>query len=627
MGAFRVNLLVVPGLAALTLLLASRMIWLASRRLGWLNYLANVAFEFGVKRVRVSRRAAETLLACGSFVFLLAGGIGTTGVVAAGLGLALIELLVRRKERYLLCTAYTRMDGIGPRPRSNAATMGLAQGYPAPSVHPELTVTAIGPFTARWPQLSLGTLVVGRRFRIDVVVGNHTRVPTLTRVRVKVQVPSVLRLEGDAEKILAPIQPGETRQVSIACVAIAECGRGELQVVVEWGDRRMRLSVTVDGGILPSRARIGGGTIRRYPGARRSAFAWRGDMDVYDWSTLQSVAGLEVTLGLASRYCIPQTMYLSTRLTLDQAAARKWAEHYGITRGAEEIPTFVSWMRNHVQLIHQGEYPLVSEKQYALEVGNHGHIHFGDDSAAAEENGWREGARMGCGAYPWLGEDRSSFGEQRDNALEARRWMERLFGFTPKSWAMPDRTRDEHTPQAMEAAGCEVLSDSDARTIDNVLFQPAPHFPAGTNAVELTKRYPGDPQHIFHYAMNLFWIHRAHRRGIPVIFMCHQHMRQFDGQACARFTEAILRHVLEAFNGDLWVSTVYGVGVYWRDVLSERRTVCAELIDGVVKVKNESSFRYEGVPVDLRFEGGGRATILVDLDPGQEAVVDALGPR
>lgn len=205
--------------------------------------------------------------------------------------------------------------------------------------------------------------------------------------------------------------------------------------------------------------------------------------------------------------------------------------------------------------------------------------------------------------------------------------MERLFGFTPKSWAMPDRTRDEHTPQAMEAAGCEVLSDSDARTIDNVLFQPAPHFPAGTNAVELTKRYPGDPQHIFHYAMNLFWIHRAHRRGIPVIFMCHQHMRQFDGQACARFTEAILRHVLEAFNGDLWVSTVYGVGVYWRDVLSERRTVCAELIDGVVKVKNESSFRYEGVPVDLRFEGGGRATILVDLDPGQEAVVDALGPR
>ena len=112
-----------------------------------------------------------------------------------------------------------------------------------------------------------------------------------------------------------------------------------------------------------------------------------------------------------------------------------------------------------------------------------------------------------------------------------------------------------------------------------------------------------------------------------MIFMCHQHMRQFDGPACARFTEATLRHVLDFFNGDLWISTVYGVGVYWRDVLSERRLVCTELVGGMVKVRNESGLRFEKVPVDLKFEGGGRATVLVDLDPGQEVVVDALGPR
>ncbi len=83
---------------------------------------------------------------------------------------------------------------------------------------------------------------------------------------------------------------------------------------------------------------------------------------------------------------------------------------------------------------------------------------------------------MGAGNYPWLGEDRSSLAEQRDNAIEARRWCEKAFDYTPKSWAMPDRTRDEHTPAAMEAAGCEVLSDSDIRTVHNVLLQPPPHF-------------------------------------------------------------------------------------------------------------------------------------------------------
>ncbi len=57
-----------------------------------------------------------------------------------------------------------------------------------------------------------------------------------------------------------------------------------------------------------------------------------------------------------------------------------------------------------------------------------------------------------CGALPWVGEDTSSFGEQRDNILEAARWCERCFGFVPRSWAKPGRGNDADTAQAAAAA-------------------------------------------------------------------------------------------------------------------------------------------------------------------------------
>jgi hypothetical protein len=192
---------------------------------------------------------------------------------------------------------------------------------------------------------------------------------------------------------------------------------------------------------------------------------------------------------------------------------------------------------------------------------------------------------------------------------------------------MPDRTNDRFTAAAMEAAGCEVLSDSDARPRHNVLLQPPPHHPPGTEAVELTKRYPGDPQHIHHVAMNLFWIHRAHRRRIPVVFMCHQHLRQFDGYGCARFTEHILRRVLHDFNGDLHVNTVYGIGKHWREVLSpETRRVTVTVEEGRrVRVHNGSDVDLTDVPLEIELAGGRRFTVLVNVGSGQNFLLQANG--
>jgi hypothetical protein len=144
--------------------------------------------------------------------------------------------------------------------------------------------------------------------------------------------------------------------------------------------------------------------------------------------------------------------------------------------------------------------------------------------------------------------------------------------------------------------------------------------------VELTKRYPGDPQHIYHVAMNLFWIHRAHRRGIPVVFMCHQHLRQFDGYACARFTEYTLRYTLEKFRGDLHINTVFGIGKYWREVLSPKtRRVSVAVEKKSVRIRNGSDFNLVEAPLDVTLSDGRRFTVLASVPAGGEISVQPDG--
>lgn len=620
------SVLMAAGGLLIGLYSAQRLIWLAPSRLGWIFYLANVVGEVGPKRLGLKREATEILLVLIGLGLLVLGGlsVGTVALIAVlALGLT---LHAQQLERRLLDAVWTRQDQMGASPVNPEATRGLAAGYPSPSFHPELTVNLIGPFVARHPDFSLGRLTKGRVFQIELIVGNHTIIPTQTALRLTVQPPAGLRLTGDAIVLLPALSPGRVHRKSLEFTACQSSGSFQLAFKIEWGHLSWSSRIKGDG-ILEQAAPIRSAAITRYPGACRSAFAWRGDMDLYDTTTLQTIEGLAVTLGLAARYRMPQSLYLSSRLALDEPEAARWAAHYGIDRGSQNIPRFIAWVREHVELRSSAGYPFESAKPYLLELGNHGHLHYGTDTAGAAENGWTARARMGAGRYPWLGEETGSLAEQRDNALAMRRLSEKLFGYTPRSWAMPDRTRDTYTPAAMEAAGCEVLSDSDVRTRDNVLRQPPPHFAPGTKrAVELTKRYPGDPEHILHYWMNLFWIHRAHRLGIPVIFMCHQHMRLFDHWACARLTEALLRYLLHRFHGDLWINTVYGIGVYWRDVLSEQKLVRCERVDNdSFRISNPTDLEYARLPIDLRFEDGSITTFLVDAPARSDFIVDISG--
>lgn len=610
-------------LAALPALLA-RCFFLAPYRVGAGFYLANIWKETLARRVGIHPSVGDLVpLAAAMALCALAGGAGPFVGGALVALVLLLELFVKAREGRILTTSWSFADPRWRPPGDGHARLP-AGAAPHPTFHPLLVVNVDGPFVSRTPRYDLGALAEGRTLIVSVLVGNHSVVPAQVPVEIRLSAAGSVEAHMAGDSSASPPRPGEVRVFAVEVSARRAGGTGRIGLEVVCGAFRQEVVIGVRR--VFAHSAVASARVTRYPGARRAAFAWRGDMDHYDTVTFQSIEGLRTTLSLGARYRFPQTLFLSTRLTLDAEEVTRFYRHFGAARGAEEIAAFVAWMRDCVDIRYSAPYPFESSRQFLLELGNHMHLHYGTDAAAAEENDWQRGAGMGQGTYAWSSPGADAYTEQRDNAREAARRMEAAFGVGPRSWAMPDSTKDAATPRAVEAAGCEVLSDSVGGPEVNVLFQPAPFIPEGTNAVELTKRFPGDPESLVEAAMVLYWVHRAHRRGIPLIFMCHQHMRQFAGIACARFTEFVLREALTTFNGDLFIDTVWGIGSYWRAALSGARSAVRLRVEaGAAVVSNEGARDLEGVPVDLTLENGLETTVLVDLPAGGSARVTAQG--
>jgi hypothetical protein len=566
-----------------------RLLFLAPFRVGWAMYLANVAWELLPKKLGVGRFRLEAVAGAAGLALLAIGGAPWSVVALVGGLLLALEIGNHRWEKRLVA---------GPVP--TGAILALE-----------------APFVARRPEYSLGVRWTGVPFDLELVAVNPG--PATATLRVRLDAPAEWLGGSTSEQTLRIDPAGGVARATWTLRPQSRQGGGALEIVAEENGRARRIRIEHDGCVPAAEARPVRAEISRYPGGRRSAFVWRGDMDLYDRRTFQSIAGLETTLGLSARYAFPQTMCLSTRLSFDEAAAREWAEHVGAEPGAAEIPRFIQWLREKVELRHAAAFPAKGTgKPFLLELGNHGHLHYDTAAAAAPENGWKSHAKMGAGRYPWMGADASSFGEQRDNILEAARWFLKLLGYVPRSWAKPGRCNDADTARAAAAAGCDVLSGSDIRARDNVLFQPPPHHPGGTDAVELTSRYPPDPQHVHHFAMLRFWLHRSCRLGRPMVFMCHQHMRQWEGPACGRFTEHLLRRALADCHGEFAIDTLFGVGKYWREVLSPQTRRVAVALDGArLRIENRSDADFAQVPVDLDLADGGRTTVLVSVGAGR----------
>lgn len=605
----------VIGLAAISPAVAMRLIFLAPTRLGFINYYSLVFSEMLVKRLGATFGVVEYWLFTAGAV-LLGIGLGAEAGLLIAAAFMLLDLWIKQQERNILTSPYGTEDTLG---MSGEAKSGLL--YPEPSSNPKLTLNLNGPFVSRLPDYQLGSLIVGRTLQIELVVGNHSILTLQERPQIAIS-SSAANVELSKQAI-EPIGPGEVDRIMLTITADKATGEGEIRIDIHYGDISRQLKIKHQAAVAeatPVKAEI-----TRYPGGCQTAFAWRGDMDAYCTSTFQSIEGLENCFGLAARYRFPQTMYISTRLSNSLEEATEFWDQWGVMRGQENIPDFNEWMRQKVDLQHRLAYPFESHKPYAIELGNHGHLHFGTHMSPHAANGWAHIAKIGAARYPWQGEATDSETEQRDNAIEANRISVKEFGFEMKSWAMPNRSADEHTAAAMWAAGCEVLSDSDITVADNLLRQPPPHHPHDTDAVELTKRYPGDPESIFHAAMIKYWIHRGHRLQIPVLFMCHQHMRLWAGYACTRFTEHVLDYVLNRFNGDLHINTVFGIGEYWNFVFSPKNKALTVRIEGSQLVLENSSDRsFTAVPVDVELSNGGRVTYLVDSPAGEQIRVSLL---
>ena len=577
---------------------------------GWFVMVANLPYEILMKKAGIRRFAVDSL-------GLLIMAAGWWFLLDASAALVVITLFAtvwsyaqQIEERLMRCAP-------GEQDRA-------FQEKDIPFPHPRLIVMVRGPVW-RWGRvLDLGDLPVGWKSRCELLVLNPTSVRAQVPCRLLAESSGeAFQIAGLPDSSFSAPGPGELLRFPFTVDGVSEAPRvGGATVILEMGTFRVRKRFRVRS-VFPARAAaISSVRINRWRGGTVAGFAWRGDMDLYDPATLQSVEGLRVALGLSSRFCMASTLFLSGRLTLDEEEHAKFCEKLGVDRQTSGIGGFIRFVKEEVSLGHGLDFPVAAKREFAMEIGNHMYLHYGTHAAMAEGNGWRVGASILDGSYPWQRGERSSFSEQRDNAIKNREEIERVFGFRVKTWGVPGRNYDSDTARAVEAAGSEVGSDTNASALTNVLRLPLPHHPEGCeHLVELTKKYPGDPDNIFKLAALKYWLWLAEKRRGVLVFMAHHHLLGYEGKSGASVAEEMLRYTYESGGGRFFISTLYGLGRYWERVLcATHRVVRAEFIgNATVRVWNAAEDGENGVPIEVEWHQGQRMVTIVDV-PGKESV-------
>lgn len=604
--------IVLTGTAALFLL--SKAYFLAPYRIGWLMLLANAVYETVERRLRVSRAAQDA----GLFV-LIPLGLGWLAGPLAGMLAAL-----------LFGAVWVWALAVDLRWRSDvpaAQFVPLKGDVPLPV--PRLIVMLRGPVPGRDAGLcELGDWPEGLTQSFDLLVLNPGPVrPQLPlRVEVSTASPDLRAAMADEPERSAP-EPGHVCTVSFEVTAERAGPGGSVQVRVLHGDRVWQRELRV-ASVLPRGTSVEAAAIRRWAYGARAAFVWRGDHDLYDPGTLQSAEGLRIALGLAARFRMPTSVMMSARLSLVEEEHATFCRHFGWDRRSAEIPDFIRFLREEVDTRLEQEFPTASQRAYAAEIGNHFYLHYGTHAAADPANDWTLRARIGAGRYPWLSESPAdSFTEQRDNAIKGSDVIEGAIGVRPASFTIPGDVYDRETARAVEAAGIEVGTETDATKFQKLLVFPPEHHPAGCERlVELTRMLPRDPVNASQIAMLKFWVGFARRNGRALVYLAHHHLVMYEGNACYNLTAELLRHVLADTEGDVYCGTLTAVGRYWRDVLSERTRCVRVSWDGDgVSVENSGDRELRGLPVEIELAGGGRFMRLVDVPAGGTVRVGLYG--
>jgi len=601
----------VPMAGATGLFALSKCLFLARGRAGWLMWAANIVYELLGKRLGWCRAGVDAAL----FVLTSAGWALVAGPWA---GLAVAAVLG------LLWAWALHTDLRWRRGRLSHQDRRYTTGpIRAPMPLPNLVLIVRGPALSRRGPLELGTWPAGHEGAFEALVLNPSTVRPQFPMRVEVvsDSSSIEVLDAPEGDRPAP-EPGQYALLPFHLRAAQVGAGGDVHVCLHHGDGTVTETLRLREVVAGDAARPAAAAIRRWKSGAAAAFCWRGDLDLYDPATFQSAEGLRASLGLSRRFRVPSTLYLSGRLSLEPDEHRAFCEKLGVDRRSDEIPDYIRFLREQVDVRAEIDFPLQTDRPFAVELANHMYLHLDTHAAAAPGNNWTWHARIGAGRYPWQSEA-GSFAEQRDNARKNAQVLRDVLGVETRNWGIPGRSRDEHTPAAIEAAGNVVGGDTDADRRTHVLKLTPPHHPAGAERlVEITEKYPTDPDDAYRLAMLKYWLHAARRRGWCFEYFAHHHLRLWDGRACYHLTEEMLRHVLADCHGDFYVSTVSGVALYWERVLCpQHRCVRCRVDGGTVFVQNTGDADLDRLPVEIDLAGGGRFMALVDVPAGQTARV------
>ncbi|MBX3423903.1 MAG: hypothetical protein KF752_20285 [Pirellulaceae bacterium] len=578
--------------------------FLSSSWLGWPMLIANAIYETVEIRGRLPRMKQDVFI----FVVLTAGftllggpWFGLAFVLVGGtawLGSQIVDM------QWRLDVPATQLASVGGRvPLPIPCYIAWLKG---PVVERRSSLYELG----HWPQ------GLTQAFELWI----------LNPGTVRPQLPLSIRIESSTTSITVE----RTNQVDVCpepsqvvCqqfrLSAAQAGRGgRVTIEIVHGDRVWSRTLNLSGIVPAEQVQIRSAQINRWKYGCQGGFVWRGDHDLYDPSTFQSEEGLKKALGLAARYRMPTTVMLSTGLNLDQQTHRAFCEKFGWNRHSEEIPAFIEFMRRDIDMTNEQDFPTSMDKPFSAEIGNHMHLHYGTHAAADAGNNWKSHARMGDGNYPWLQKyPCSSLDEQRDNMLKCDKMIQQHLGVKTTCFTVPSDAWDEFTPQAVEAAGIPVSVETAMSKLAKLLFFPREHHPAGCESLaEMTRMLPRDPVNGAQIAMLKFWVGVARRRRQALVFLAHHHLVMYQSNACYNLTSELMRHVLADTEGDVYPGTLTAMGLYWRDVLSQRtRKVQLEVRGREVVAHNSGERPLSGLPVEICLADGRHWMQLVDIAP------------
>ena len=585
--------------------------FLAPTRLGWFMMLANVPYETFCRGWR-KRWHADALA-------MLGLGAGWTAVLGPWAGLAWVTV-------YGSAWAYTLILDL--KWRNGTLTVQDARyAGEIPLPLPKLILHVKGPVLKRGKTHDLGAWPVGRREAFEFIILNpadkvHCQFPLRFELKTSSE---AIHIENDPSGEHPGPDPGEVLRLPLALRAAGASGEVRLAYRLTLGSYTQSGTLRIGEIFEPTGVHVSGVKIDRWKGGARGAWCWRGDVDLYDPATWQSIEGLRPSFELARRFRVPHTLLLSARLTLDEQESAAHSKAIGLDRRSRDIPRFAEWLRQEIYLANEMDWPVEAPKRYFCELGNHYWLHYGTHSSADPGNHWQTWVGPGVGRYPWTDANGDSLKEQTDNSLQCVRTFQKVLNYTPTVWGIPGRANNRYTPQAIEASGMLVAGDSDCQAFVNVFCQPPPHHPKGTtHLVELSKKYPGDPLFGNQLAMLKYWTYHARRHGRVMLFMAHHHLRGYESGACFRLTEEMLREVLAEGDGDFYLGTMTAVGLYWERVLCPKhKWVAATTGAGLdFTVANRGDKALDAIPVEVRFSNGKRTLALVDIPAGGSTTVN-----